>query len=243
MRSDAASTLWPWVLLPARLLLFFGFQLLLAAGLFLAGSLTRWDQSAAWWPFTVTLTNLVCLVILTRRYRAEGRRYWDIFRIDRAHLKGDLLAMAGILVITGPIAMIPGNLIAGAFYGDPMIPLRQFLAPLPAWAVYGAMTLFPITQGITELPFYFIYIMPRLSALTGRPWLAYALASLFLGLQHSAAPLIFDARFFTWRALMFIPFAFLVGFLLRWRPRLLPYFAVVHVLIDFATTLMYLTPF
>jgi len=39
---------------------------------------------------------------------------------------------------------------------------------------------------------------------------------------------------------MFLPFAFLVGLVLKWRPRLLPYLAVVHVLIDEATSVFYL---
>lgn len=33
---------------------------------------------------------------------------------------------------------------------------------------------------------------------------------------------------------MFLPFALAVGFLLRWRPRLLPYLAIVHILMDFS---------
>jgi len=39
---------------------------------------------------------------------------------------------------------------------------------------------------------------------------------------------------------MFIPFAFLVGIVLDWRPRLLPYLAIIHVLMDtfFATMLL-----
>jgi hypothetical protein len=59
-------------------------------------------------------------------------------------------------------------------------------------------------------------------------------------LQHLTAPLLFDARYLLWRALMFLPFAVWVGLVLRWRPRLLPYLAAVHVLMDFATALMLL---
>jgi hypothetical protein len=240
---SASVTPWPWILLPARFVLFAFFQLLFAGALALTGSLTHWNDSGAWWTLSVALANIVCLFLLTSLYRLEGKRYWDIFRIDRDHLGDDLLVMAGLLVITGPIAMFPNSLLATALFGDPMIPMRQFLAPLPGWAIYAAMVAFPITQGLTELPFYFLYIMPRLGKLTGSPWTAYALASLALGVQHAAAPLMLDGRFFLWRALMFIPFALMVGIVLKWRPRLMPYFAIVHVLIDFATTLMYMTPF
>jgi hypothetical protein len=39
---------------------------------------------------------------------------------------------------------------------------------------------------------------------------------------------------------MYIPFAFLVGIVIRWRPRLLPYMAIIHVLIDMAFAAMLL---
>jgi hypothetical protein len=42
----------------------------------------------------------------------------------------------------------------------------------------------------------------------------------------------FDARFIGWRLIMFIPFGLLVAVLLRWRPPLLPYMVVVHMLMD-----------
>lgn len=66
------------------------------------------------------------------------------------------------------------------------------------------------------------------------------LPALMLGFQHLALPLVFDARFITWRALMFVPFAVLVGLVLRWRPRLLPYLAIVHVLMDMSFAAMFL---
>lgn len=238
-----ASARWPWALLPARLILFFLFQAVIAAGYFLTGASTGWERSVAWWPVTVTLANLVCLALLIRLYRREGRRFWDIFHFDRKNLKSDLVALLGILIISGPVAMLPNTLLGLALYGDPMIPLRLFIRPLPVWAIGVTLIFFPITQAITELPYYFRYVMPRLSEQTGRPWLGYSLASLFLGLQHLMAPLLFDWRFITWRGLMYLPFAFLVGAALMWRPRLLPYLVIVHLLIDFLAATTFLTPF
>jgi hypothetical protein len=66
------------------------------------------------------------------------------------------------------------------------------------------------------------------------------LPALMLGLQHFAIPFVFDPRFIAWRALMFIPFAFATGITLHWRPRLLPYTAIVHVLMDMAFATMLL---
>jgi hypothetical protein len=82
--------------------------------------------------------------------------------------------------------------------------------------------------------------MPRLEAQGLRRWQAVALPALMLGLQHFAVPLVFDLRFIAWRALMFLPFALLLGIVLHWRPRLLPYIAIVHVLMDLSFAMMFL---
>jgi len=49
-----------------------------------------------------------------------------------------------------------------------------------------------------------------------------------------------DVRFIVWRALMYIPFALLRGLALHWRPRMLPYFAAVHVLMYLSFMTMFL---
>jgi hypothetical protein len=239
-----------WAMLPERLLLFFFFQALFAAGFALtasvapAGSSTAWLRSAAWWPYTATLANLVCVVLLVRLFKQEGRNYWDLFRFDRraGRVKGDLLVMLGLLVILGPLSMLPGPLLGTAIYGDAAVQAKLLILPLPLWAVYAILLPFPLTQGLAELAVYFMYVMPRLKELTGRPWLAYGLASFFLGLQHIAIPMYFDWRYVAWRGLMFMPFAFVVGAALKWRPRLFPYFAILHVLIDLAAMAVYLIP-
>ena len=45
----------------------------------------------------------------------------------------------------------------------------------------------------------------------------------------------------TQKALMFIPFAFLAGITLHWRPRLMPYMVIVHILTDMAFAGMFLS--
>jgi hypothetical protein len=106
--------------------------------------------------------------------------------------------------------------------------------------VYASIVLFPLTQGLVEIPTYFSYIMPRLEAQGMRPWLAISLPAIMLGLQHIAVPFVFDIRYLTWRGLMFIPFAFLVGIVIHGRPRLLPYLAITHVLMDLSFAMMML---
>jgi membrane protease YdiL (CAAX protease family) len=61
---------------------------------------------------------------------------------------------------------------------------------------------------------------------------AVLITGLMLAFQHVTLPLVFDARFMLWRLLMFVPFGLLVAVMLRWRPQLLPYMVVVHMLMD-----------
>jgi hypothetical protein len=231
----------PWFMLFSRFILFAGFQALLAVGFFLAGSENAWDASAAWWPFTVTLTNLICVVLLIRLFRAEGKRYWDIFRIERKHILGDVLIMLGLLIIAGPVSYFPNPMLSTALFGDPQKVLPFIVRPLPLWIVYASILLFPITQGLAELPTYFGYVMPRFESNGMRPWLAVTLPALMLAFQHIAVPLLFDMRYILWRGLMFIPFAFFVAIVLHWRPRFLPYMVIVHVLMDMSFAAMLLS--
>ncbi len=83
--------------------------------------------------------------------------------------------------------------------------------------------------------------MPRFESQGLKKWLALSLPALMLGLQHIAAPLLFDMDFILWRGLMFIPFAFLVGLAFRWRPQLLPYFVVVHIIMNMSFAAMFLS--
>ncbi len=234
----------PWLLLFGRTVLFFAVQAMVALGFFLAGSPAAWEAGADWWPLTVAIANGLCLAALIALFRAEGRSYWEVFRVQREHVKGDLLVMLGTFVVAGPIAVLPNLLLSQWLFGDSQAVLPLFVRPLPAWAAYAGLILFPITQGLTEAALYFAYGMPRLWAgadpATHPTWPALALAALMLGLQHLAMPFLLDLRFIAWRALMYLPFAFVTGLLLRWRPRLLPYFAVVHTLMNLSLAAMFL---
>ena len=232
--KDPNTTQLPWLLLFGRTLLFFGVQTLFALGFAVGGTTAPWTASAAWWPLGVTLVNLICLVVMVFAVQREGGSYWTIFRLERAHLKSDLMALAVVLLISAPVSYLPNVLLATALFGDAQVALDLLVRPLPLWAAYASVILFPITQGLVELPLYFLYVMPRLRHQGIAIGVAVVLTVLMLSLQHLAIPFLFDSRFIIWRGLMFLPFALLVGLVLHWRPRLLSYLAVVHVLMDMA---------
>lgn len=229
---------WPWLMLFGRMGLLAGWQAVFALGFYLMGSVAGWRASTAWWPLTVSLANLTAMALLVRLYRDEGGSYWRLFRPERAHVRNDLLVLLGFMVIAGPVAMAPNFLLATALFGSPEAAVAIMLQPLPRWALYAVMVLFPLTQGLVELPTYFAYVMPWLEKQGVARWLALALPAMMLGLQHIAVPLVFDARFIAWRGLMFLPFALLVGLILRWRPRVLPYMVVVHAVMDLGLVVM-----
>src|SRR5579859_3000169 len=221
----------------ARTILFAAFQAAIAGLLWLAGSAAPWAASSAWWLMSATLTNLVCIGLLAYWMRLEGRRYWDLFTFDRAHWRGDLLVVLGLVVVTLPLVLAPNFGLASLLFGDAQASVTMLFKPLPAWAVWTGIGVFPVTIALAELPVYFGYAMPRL----GSGWGAALLAAFFLSLQHVALPLIFDWRFMLWRAVMFLPFALLLAVALRLRPRLLVYLVIVHGLLDLSTALMYLS--
>ncbi len=229
----------PWMMLIIRSLLFLAFQALIALTFLLIGTPDSWTISAAWWPFAIILTNVVCLALLICFYRQEGKRFWDVFRVERQFLKQDLLFLLGFLVIAGPLGYLPNILSATWLFGDPQIALDLLVRPLPAWAAIASFALFPLLQGLVEIPTYMLYAMPRLEAQGLRPWLAVGLASLFLSAQHMFAPFLPDRHFIVYRLVMFLPFAVLIALVMRSRPRLMPYIAVIHVLMDLSVAVMF----
>jgi hypothetical protein len=219
---------------------FLGVQALVALAFAIAGSTSAWEQGANWWPVSVALADLICLLLLVAAFRGEGKRYGELFGIERRNIGGDLLALAGVTVLTAPVSYLPNVWLGQLLFGIPEATLDLIVRPLPLWTVYAAIVAFPIAQGLTELPIYFGYVMPRLEAQGLHRWLALAIPALVLAFQHAAAPLLFDTRFITWRALMFIPFAFLAGIVLRWRSRLMPYLVVIHILMNMSFATMFL---
>jgi hypothetical protein len=228
----------PWLMLFSRSTLFFAVQALIAAGYLLQGSGAAWYEAARWWPFFAILANFASVYLLARLIRAEGGRYLDLFRFSRATVKQDLLWLVGLSVVGLPIAAAPMNNLAAFLFGDRLAPIYMMFRPLPALAM-ALSFLFPLTITFAELPTYFGYAMPRLVKQLGSGWLAWLVASLCLAAQHCFLPLILDGRFVLWRLGMYLPFALFAGLVLKLRPSLLPYYAIVHALIDISALAVY----
>ena len=230
---------YPWLMLFSRSVMFVIAQALIALYFYSTGSDSPWRDAAGWWIFFPILANLGSIAFLILLFRAEGKPYLDILRFSRATVKTDLLWFFGSGLIGLPIAAAPMNLLGSAIFGDSMIPINMMFRPLPSWALVIGL-IFPITIAFAELPTYFGYCMPRL--FNGKSsWPAYLVAVLFLSLQHCFLPFIADWGFILWRGLMYLPFAAYVGLMVKFRPNLLPYFVIIHALMDVSVLAVYLT--
>lgn len=240
--SAVTATYYPWLMLLSRSALFLFFQLLIALVLKATGSLPVSDAfqaSGRWWTFMAFLANLVSVYLLVRVFRAEGKRYWKAISFPRSTVKTDLIWFFVSSLVGMPIAAAPMNIVGAAIFGDPMIPTYMMFRPLPAWA-FVLSFLFPLTIAFAELPTYFGYAMPRLANQLKNGWLAWLIASFFLAAQHMFLPLIFDGGFLLWRLLMYLPFALFAGIMIKLRPTLLPYYMIVHALVDVSAVMVYL---
>ena len=230
-RFAAARTL-PW-LLWHRLVLFGLVQAVLALAFAAAGVATPWLAAAAAWPIAVTVTSLCTLVLLRRLLYAEGRRLRDLYRVDVATVASDLRVTGVVVVAAALLATVPNLGLAWLLWGDMEAGVALLVRPVAEPVAWVALLAFPLAVGLSELPWYFGYALPRLRAVVGARR-ALLLTATALALQHVTIPLLFDVRFVVWRALMFVPFALLLGVVLQRRPRLLPYLVVVHVALDLA---------
>lgn len=223
-----------YAMLGSRLILFLLFQVLIA--LFL----NSWESSERYWLLCATLTNLVSIGLLVILFRREGIRFLSVFSFQREKVKKDLLLFAGIIVLALPVVFAPGYLLGKLLWGDADVPTALLFRPVESWLVYILLLAFPLTIAFAELATYFAYVMPRLQKTLRAKWLAVLLPVIFLSVQHCTLPFIPDLHFILYRALVFLPFALLIGVSVYFRPSLFVYFAIFHGVLDFGTAMMYL---
>jgi membrane protease YdiL (CAAX protease family) len=179
-----------------RVVLFAAFQCLIAIAFLAAGKSQPWTEAEGYWAITGLLANVVTFIVLTRLYRREGLRYLDTFTFARHEWWKDLLIAIGLIALAAPISMLPNTFLAQALLGSTEASGELFYRSLPLSVIIIGF-IWPLTQGLVELPFYFSFIMPRLERRLKNGWVAWAAASFCLALQHVTLPLIFNVDFMT----------------------------------------------
>lgn len=223
-----------YALLVSRLILFVVFQALIAV------MVHSWDTSQKYWLLTATLTNIVSITFLCILFKREGISFLKIFSFNKATLKKDIYIFTALLLLVVPVVFLPGHLLSMVIWNDPDVPTQMMFGRIEKWLLYILMIAFPATIAFAELATYFRYIMPQLIKQLNRKWLAVFLPVLFLSIQHCTLPFIADLNFIIYRALVFLPFAILIGVSIYIRPSLFIYFAILHGILDFGTVFMFL---
>jgi hypothetical protein len=221
--------------LVSRMLLFLLFQAMIAL------ILKSWSRSEGYWLLTATLTNLVSIALLWILFRRDRMSYIGLFHFRRATLKKDVLIFLGVTLLCGPVVFGPNYLLSNWLWNDPDVPYEMMFRAPEKWLTVILALTFPVTIVFAELATYFGYIMPRLRAYFKSGLPALLLPVFFLSLQHMTLPFIPDLTFILYRAVVFLPFALLIGIGIYRRPSLFPYFAILHGIMDFGTAMMFLT--
>lgn len=223
-----------YLILVSRLVLFLVFQALIAL------IVNSWGTSEKYWLLTATLTNIVSIALLFNLFKRDGNKYLNIFSFNRASIKKDIPIFLGLALVSGPVVFIPGYFLSIMIWGDPNVPTVMMFGSIEKWLVYILLIAFPVTIAFAELATYFGYVMSKLKKQMKIKWLAVLLPIVFLSIQHCTLPFIPDLNFIMYRALVFLPFATLIGVSIYYRPSLFIYFAILHGIMDFGTAFMFL---
>jgi hypothetical protein len=238
-RVDQGRITWtgPLVLVVARTFLLVTAQALVAGIYALRHQSSPWQAAARWWSIDGTLADIGCLALIAWFARAEGIGFRDLPGTVR--LQRDVLSGLGYFLIIFPCFLGGSVLSSLAVYGSigPNIPpglLHDRV--LPVWAVVYSLSAWWMVWSATEETTYQAYVLPRLEALSGRPWIAVAVVGFWWSLQHSALPLIPDWRYIVWRFLAFVP-GVLVAMAIYRRTRCLAPMIIAHWPMDIAAAI------
>ena len=229
VRSGMLQWRWPIIMLFSRTLLFFilGFVILLILNSLKISPPN--NQVTRWWTYQVMGTNILCFFLLRWLASRENMKFADLFGVDKRLLKKDMLLVLALLIPSGVIGYFSVYFAGVLLYGN-TTPTFMFQS-LPIWAAVFSVIFFPLTNALIETTTYFGYSFQRIAVLSGNKWLALVLAASFLALQHIGIPLYLDLKYFLWRFLSFLPFAFFAGYIYLRIRRLLP-IMVLHYLAD-----------
>jgi membrane protease YdiL (CAAX protease family) len=184
-------------------------QAVAAGVLWAQGHAAPWSAAAAWWTVWGTLADVGCLAALVWLLRREGLRLRDLLGFDRARLGRDVVLGLGLVLVVFPVTIIGGTMLASwLVFGTTQAPMYAGELTgrmLPWWGVAYSLTLWWLIWSPTEELTFNGYLLPRLEALTGRPWLTVLVVGLLWAVMHAAIPTLFDARYLLWRTLSFLP--------------------------------------
>ena len=153
-----------------------------------AEGLTRFDLPI--------VADAICLALLWRLTRREGIRLRDLFCWSRQRMLRDILTGVALFLLiyvalfaveTGVVLLAVSGSAAHEAQAMQRILASGAINPLGmGWQIGVSALALPLTTAFTEELVYRGYAQARLTALTGRPWLAIVIVALGFGAQHLA---------------------------------------------------------
>ncbi len=211
--------------LSSRLIMFLLFQMIIA--LFLSS----FGDSIKYWTLAATLTNICSIITLIFLLKKENTSFFSFFRFQKEKIKTDLIWFILILVISVPLAIGPSLALSNLLWGNTEYYHQVLFQPINRALIYFLLIAYPISTGLAELTTYFGYVMPRLKDQVKSPWIIIALPVIAFSIQHCTLPLVLEAKFILFRGLMYLLFSLVYGIAIYKRPSLLPWLAILQVLI------------
>jgi membrane protease YdiL (CAAX protease family) len=198
-----------------------------------------WREACYWWSVCFTLADVVCVVAMRFFLNREGLRLHDLVGPIRLRYGRDFFLGIGYFLLFSPGFFVGGYVAQKLFYGSAVNPSGFILHAhvLPLWAtVYSLVIFWPINSVVEEMT-YQGYVLPRLEALTGRTWIAFAAVAFWFTLQHCALGFVPEWRSIVCRFVGFLPGCVII-ILIYVRTRRLAPLIVGHWIIDLTAVLI-----
>ncbi len=223
------------ILLFSRLFLFPVFQIIIAL------IVKSWEGSIKYWALTAALTNIIIIITLFLLLKRENISFFSMFRYKETKWKTDMIWFLILFIISVPMAIAPSLALSNLLWGNTEYYHQVLFQPMNHQLVYILLFVYPITTGLAELTLYFGYIMPRLKNYIKLRQFVIILPVIAFSFQHCTLPLVFETKFILFRGIMYLLFSLIYGIVLYKRPALLPWLAILQMLIYILPMLMLLT--
>jgi hypothetical protein len=244
IRERVAAGRIPWMgpllMVSARSVLLLVSQGLMALILMAMHRARPCREAGDWWDVYGTLVDIGCLIGLRYYTRREGVRLRDLVGPVRLRHGHDFFLGLGYFLAIFPFFLGGSYAARLLLYGSTAQTLNQYLLhthALPLWATVYSVTVWWMIWSPTEETTYQAYVLPRLEALTGRTWMAYAMVGFFWAAQHCAVPFVADWRYLLFRFLAFLP-GVLAMMAIYLRTRRLAPLIVAHWPMDITAAIM-----